>query len=97
MLIIFNIKEILRKLTKVIQITNITNKGEIMLKRLTFEEIKQFADREKVRKIAVENFLMTLPDSERVALANLEYDRRLYKWNVETVRAIRDGIKFAKV
>jgi len=57
--------------------------------------IEQFAGRPGVKRMAVENFLMSLDDlSEREAKQNLAQDARLYKWNKETKKAIRDGIKY---
>jgi hypothetical protein len=69
------------------------------LRKLTLEEIEKFASRPKVKKIAVENFLMTLttnPNSESAYL-NLDRDAAMYGWNVFTYKAIRDGIKLAEV
>lgn len=67
------------------------------LRELTSEEIKKFALREKVRRIAVENFLMTVTNcgTYENAIANLLDDRELYKWNQATFNAIRDGIMLA--
>jgi len=67
------------------------------MRELTMVEIDKLASRAKVKKIAVENFLITLtsnPDTS-CALANLNMDARLYKWNAATQKAIRDGIKLA--
>lgn len=66
------------------------------LRELTKEEIEKLATRPNVRKIAVENFLMSMGNDERTAMLNLSYDAGLYKWNVATVKAIRDGIQLAK-
>lgn len=66
------------------------------LRELTKEEIEKLATRPNVRKIAVENFLMSMGNDERTAMLNLSYDAGLYKWNVDTVKAIRDGIQLAK-
>lgn len=61
---------------------------------ITANEIEQLATRKDVRRIAVANFLSTLKGLSQVeALANLQMDARLYKWNSATVSAIRDGIK----
>ena len=67
------------------------------MRKLTAEEIEKLAMRKGVKKIAVENFLMTVTNNanERDAWMNLEMDARLYKWNVKTVRAIGDGIQLA--
>jgi len=62
---------------------------------LTNERIEELANQEGVRKNAVLNFLGTVDANanEREALNNLEMDKKLYKWNLLTVRAIRKGIK----
>lgn len=64
---------------------------------LTDEQIEELANREGVRKIAVENFLTSLGGlTKGEALANLKMDAKLYKWNSATQKAIRDGIKLDK-
>jgi len=62
--------------------------------RLTNEEIEKFASRKGVKRIAVENFLMSMPyEIGRVNnLRNLEMDGQLYKWNFSTKQAIKAGI-----
>lgn len=67
------------------------------MRKLTMQEIEKFASRKGVRKIAVENFLMSLDPflTESQQLYNLSVDIRLYKWNSATARAIRDGIGLA--
>jgi len=64
------------------------------VRMLTPERIEELARQKGVRKIAVENFLMSLdlalPMS--VQLANLALDARLYGWNSATIEAIRQGI-----
>jgi len=56
--------------------------------------IEELANRKGVKKIAVENFLMSLGESTKEeALANLNYDTQLYNWNSVTYLAIREGIK----
>lgn len=67
------------------------------MRYLTIEEIEKISDgcSIKVRKIAIENFLMSMGVEERVARANLGYDKSLYRWNQETVEAIKKGIDFA--
>jgi hypothetical protein len=66
------------------------------MRTLTIEEIRELANRKNVRKIAVENFLMSLGGQTSMdALLNLEMDARLYKWNNETMVAIHDGILLA--
>ncbi len=64
--------------------------------RLTSQQIEEFASRKGAKRIAVENFLCSLFDSdEREALMNLHADARSYGWNAATIRAIHDGIKLA--
>ena len=62
------------------------------MRQLTIPEINKLASRKNVKKIAVENFLMSMGDNEFEAILNLGYDRDLYHWNNETVQAINDGI-----
>jgi len=67
------------------------------LYKLAPEEIKQLASRKGVRRIAVEDFLLTVTNNEDyvTAYANLALDRRLYNWNSATVKAIAIGIELA--
>jgi hypothetical protein len=65
------------------------------MRKLELEEIERFASRQGVRRIAVENFLMSMGTDEGIAMMNLGYDRAVYRWNCETVGAIRDGIRLA--
>ena len=65
------------------------------MRQLTGEEIAEFAGRAGVRKVAVENFLGTMGEDEKVAGLNCMYDAGLYGWDAKTVKAIRDGIKRA--
>jgi len=61
--------------------------------KLSYARIEALASLPGVKRIAVENFLATLGDLTREeALANLEQDVRSYKWNVQTGRAIQQGI-----
>ncbi len=68
------------------------------MRKLTVEEIKGLANRSNVRKIAVENFLITLTNNSfpEVAIINLMQDAKIYKWNNSTIQAIMDGIMLAK-
>lgn len=60
---------------------------------LTEKRIAALAERRGARAIAVENFLRSLGTlSLEHALANLELDARLYRWNAATQAAIRAGI-----
>lgn len=47
-----------------------------------------------VNKLALENFLVSVDESMPIKLhfANLSVDAKAYRWNIETVRAIRAGI-----
>ena len=66
------------------------------MRQLTIPEINKLASRKNVKKIAVENFLMTMGDSPLAASINMGYDADLYRWNNETVKAIKDGIVLAQ-
>lgn len=50
------------------------------------------------KKIAVENFLMTVGSNDNPIYArlNLDMDARLYGWNKETINAIKEGIEISK-
>jgi len=65
------------------------------MRQLTCEEIEKFSKRPRVRRIAVENFLYTVTNNPNVfdAYMNLDMDARLYRWNRETIKAIKDGIR----
>jgi len=67
------------------------------MRRLSISEIEKLANKPMVKKIAVENFLMTVCNNRQkeYALMNLERDRRLYNWNRQTVEAIKKGINKA--
>lgn len=62
---------------------------------LNSKRIQELANRSGVKKIAVENFLMSVSANASVyeALANLHCDAKSYKWNAKTVSAIRTGIE----
>lgn len=66
------------------------------LRKLTLAEIERFASRKNVRRIAVENFLMSMGADDYVATQNVYLDAGLYHWNADTVRAIREGIMLAE-
>ena len=61
---------------------------------LSSKTIETLASKEKVRKIAVENFLGTANKSlpKESHLMNLQMDQQLYKWNPQTVNAIKKGL-----
>jgi len=66
------------------------------VRKLSIEEIEVFSGRTGVRRIAVENFLMSMGTNDGDALGNLELDTRLYKWDKKTWQAIFDGILQAR-
>ena len=67
------------------------------MRALTSAEIESLASRPKVRRIAVENFLFSLPlDIGTLGCyRNLANDALAYGWNQATIGAIRDGIRLA--
>ena len=67
------------------------------MRELTGAEIERLASRRGVRKVAVENFLMTLgyAGSASAERRNLYADARSYGWNAATEQAILDGIELA--
>ncbi len=71
--------------------------GMKMARELTSKEIEELASQKGVKRIAVENFLSSIPldCSQRDHLGNLQMDARLYRWNQATVNAITRGIKKA--
>lgn len=57
------------------------------------DRIIKLSEGKGVKSIAVINFLSSLGDlTLQEALANLNLDANLYKWNAATVNAIRKGI-----
>ena len=68
-----------------------------MPRKLTLEEIAPLAARPCARKVAVENFLMTVHNNtnRQDALDNLLMDARAYRWNWITVDSIIKGINLA--
>lgn len=66
------------------------------MRKLTADEIKKLAGRKGARRMAVENFLMSMGDDRFHALNNLAYDAIVYRWNPETRKAIGDGIDIAR-
>lgn len=65
------------------------------MRKLTNEEIQKFATKTGAKKIAVENFLMSMGENENDARSNLKLDTNLYKWNAATRNAILAGINLA--
>ena len=70
-----------------------------MKRELTSEEIETLASREGARRIAVENFLGTLPMHTTLSddCRNLRRYTFLYSWKTPTVKAIYDGIVLAHI
>jgi len=66
-------------------------------RKLTDDELDELASRPGARRLAVVNFLFSIPPSATLARmrANLELDTGLYQWNAETVCAIREGLRRA--
>lgn len=52
-----------------------------MMRRLTGNEIEEFADRPGAKKIAVENFLGSMGTDLTEIMRNVAYDIKLYNWN----------------
>jgi hypothetical protein len=60
---------------------------------LTIEKIQTILKKYPgAKKIAVENFLLTKQDNPWVDTINATNDALLYKWNNDTINAIREGI-----
>jgi len=68
-----------------------------MPRKLTLDEVRPLAARPGARKVAVENFLMTVHHNavREHALGNLLMDAKSYKWNWVTVDSILKGIDLA--
>lgn len=67
------------------------------MRKLIIKEIEQLSRRKKVKRISVENFLISMGTITSEALFNLSMDAELYKWNKPTIRACQDGIRLASV
>jgi len=67
------------------------------MKQLDSETIRKLAHGAGVKRMAAENFLMTVHNNPDVltAEANLFKDALLYSWNSYTVRAIKKGIEIS--
>jgi len=72
-------------------------KYSMALRKLDNDEIERLANKPGVRKIAVENFLMTVDNNDNAMYANMNLgeDAKSYKWNAATVSAIKEGIRLA--
>lgn len=70
-----------------------SNNNEI--KKLDHFRINELASGVKVKRAAVESFLATVPNLsvEMEALLNLSKDANDHKWNMQTVSAIKKGIR----
>ncbi len=67
------------------------------MRQLTVAEVERLASTRGVRRVAVENFLISLGHvgSKADELRNLWADAHMYGWNAATVNAIREGIELA--
>jgi len=67
------------------------------MRKLTNVEINKLANRKNVKAVAVENFLMSMPDTITISeqKANAHMDASLYNWNNVTLNAILKGIDLA--
>ena len=56
--------------------------------------VESQANKAGVKKLAVENFLMSIDSNKTIqdAIANLYYDAKLYAWNYQTIDVILKGI-----
>ena len=66
-----------------------------MMRELTGKEIEEFANRHGAKKIAVENFLMSMGTDLTIAMGNLGVDAKQYGWNQEIINAILEGMWLA--
>jgi hypothetical protein len=67
------------------------------MRKLTKQEIQSLANLPNVKETPVWNFLGTAHHCGTYlnALANLDMDAKLYRWNQETIRAIYNGLRIA--
>lgn len=66
------------------------------MRQLSIQEIEKVLRKNPAaKKIAVENFLATMGDNKNIAMSNLGFDAKSYRWDTSTVRAIAQGIKIA--
>ncbi len=66
-----------------------------MMRELTEKEIEEFASRPGVKKVAIENFLMSMGTDLTIAMGNLGIDAKQYGWNQDTIDAIVEGMWLA--
>jgi hypothetical protein len=68
----------------------------MMIRELTEEEINSLSNRHGVKGRAVEDFLLKIGGiSIDAAYERLNRERKMNKWNLQTVSAISDGIVLA--
>lgn len=66
------------------------------MRKLTSKEIEKFASRSGVKKIDVEMFLSTLPKAPiSICMKICDINAKNRGWNLQTQKAIRDGIRAA--
>lgn len=65
------------------------------MRRLTSIEIEECASRRGANRIAVENFLGSMPEEASVAYGNVQVAARRNGWTPATTNAIRAGIALA--
>lgn len=67
------------------------------MRKLKIEEIEKISKQEDIKKIAVENFLMSVHNNQNamIAIMNLDKDSKLYNWNDATIYAIKEGIRLS--
>lgn len=63
---------------------------------LPLKEIERLANKKSVKKVAVENFLMSLSGNTLADSINMGYDADMYNWNSATINAIKQGINLSK-
>jgi hypothetical protein len=54
---------------------------------------KALAKCPKAKRIAVQNFVWSAPDDKTANGMNLEMDAKMYRWNGDTVKAIRLALR----
>jgi hypothetical protein len=65
------------------------------MRKLSNDEIERFASKAGVKRIAVENFLMSMGENENDTRASFINDAASYGWNTATREAIIAGINLA--
>ena len=67
------------------------------MSKLSIQDITTLASRNKVSRISVESFLMSMGEDSDIVRLDLQRDIQRYKYNKETVKAIEDGIHYAEL